>query len=154
MSLSSAPKQVPYDERLLALSWTWLRDPEIKRLTDTPDFTRETQRSWFDSLGAREDYFVWGVELREAPVGAFGLKNVTDDEAEYWGYLGDRACWGQGIGQWMLERARAEAHRLGLQRLRLRVRRDNPRAVAVYERFGYRTVSEAAGHVCMELDIR
>ena len=90
------------------------------------------------------------------PVQEFGvqIKNVTADEAKYWGYLGDRPCWGQGIGQWMLERARAEAHRLGLQRLRLRVRRDNPRAIAAYERFGYRKVSEAAGDVCMDLDIR
>jgi hypothetical protein len=54
----SAPVQVRYDERLLEHSWAWLQDPEIKRLTDTPDFTRTAQRSWFESLGGRTDYFL------------------------------------------------------------------------------------------------
>jgi RimJ/RimL family protein N-acetyltransferase len=113
MVTSSAPVQVRYDERLLERSWAWLQDPEIKRLTDTPDFTRAAQRSWFESLAGRTDYFVWGIEVDGAPIGAFGIKHVTQDDAEYWGYLGERSHWGRGIGQWMLERACGEARSTG-----------------------------------------
>jgi len=145
--------QVRYDERLLERSWHWLQDPEIKRLTDTPDFTRDAQRSWFESLQGRSDYLIWGVEVEGAPIGAFGLKHVTREDAEYWGYLGERSHWGRGIGQWMLERARDEARRLGLSRIHLRVRRDNARAIAAYRRFGFRVDSESGEHSLMSIDL-
>jgi len=149
----SRPVQVPYDERLLAKSWEWLRDPEIKLLTDTPDFTPAAQRAWFDSLAHRKDYLVWGIEVDGMPVGAFGLKHVTSDDAEYWGYLGERTFWGQGIGQWMLERARVEARRLGLRRLHLRVLRENTRAIAAYRRFGFRIDESSDAHAHMSIGI-
>ena len=147
------PVQVRYDERFLERSWHWLQDPEIKRLTDTPDFTQEVQRSWFDSLTGRTDYLVWGIEVNGEPVGAFGLKQVTDRDAEYWGYLGERAYWGRGIGQWMLARARDEALALGLRRLHLRVLRENVRAIAAYRHFGFRTDSQSDDHAVMSIDI-
>ena len=99
--------------------WAWLQDPEIKRLTDTPD-SHAAQRSWFESLGGRTDYFVWRIEVDGAPIGAFGLKHVTLEDAEYRAYLGERAHWGCGIGQWMLDRACHEARVMRLRRLHQR----------------------------------
>lgn len=153
MSIYPSPVQIPFDERILARSWNWLQDPELKRLTDTPEFTRDAQRSWFDSLADRADYFAWGIEVDGKLIGAFGLKHVTSDEAEYWGYLGEKAYWGRGIGQWMLERATAEGRRLDLRRLRLRVLRENVRAIAAYERFGYRTDSISGLHALMSIAV-
>ena len=153
MNIVSTPSQVRYDERLLERSWHWLNDPEIKRLTDTPDFTSEEQRSWFESLAARTDYFIWGIEIDGTPIGAFGLKHVTPESAEYWGYVGDRSRWGRGVGQWMLARACDEARRLGLRRLHLRVLRDNARAISAYRRFGFRTDSESETHALMSVDL-
>lgn len=153
MSIFSCPMQVPYDERMLERSWTWLQDPEIKRLTDTPEFTRQAQRSWFDSLADRTDYLVWGIEVDGMPIGAFGLKHVTAEDAEYWGYVGERPYWGRGVGQWMLKRACGEAGRLGLRRLRLLVLRDNARAITSYRRFGFQTDSESDTYAHMSIDL-
>ena len=72
-----------FDERFLEKSWQWLRDPEVKRLTMTPDFTRDQQLSWFRGLPAKKDYLIWGLLCDEIPIGAMGLKNVTETEAEY-----------------------------------------------------------------------
>lgn len=37
---------VDYDEAYLALSGMWLRDEEIKKLTDSPDFTDQQQQDF------------------------------------------------------------------------------------------------------------
>ena len=147
-------QQVPYDERFLDSSWQWLQDPEIRRLTDTPVFSRQQQREWFDGLGSRSDYSVWGVEVDGQPVGAFGIKNVKGGEAEYWGYLGERAQWGRGIGQWMLRQTLAEARERGLSQLVLRVVSENVRAQRAYERFGFKVTSESDGQVRMALPVQ
>lgn len=39
-----------YDRATLECSYSWLNDPEIKFLTMTPDFTKESQENWFVSL--------------------------------------------------------------------------------------------------------
>ena len=145
--------RVAYDERFLEASWEWLRDPELRRLTDTPYFSREAQRAWFDGLRGRTDYAVWGIEVDGQPVGAFGLKHVTADEAEYWGYIGERAHWGRGIGQWMLEQSAGEARARGVARLVLRVIAENARARRAYTRFGFETVSDDASEVLMALPL-
>lgn len=45
-----------YDEEALEKSWKWLNDPEIKYLTDTPDFDKKTKKEWFESIEQRDDY--------------------------------------------------------------------------------------------------
>src|ERR1051325_3293583 len=107
-----------FDERFLEKSWHWLQDPEIKKLTMTPDFTREEQRRWFEQLPRMTDYRIWGGVCDGEPVGAVGLKQITAGDAEYWGYLGEKKFWGQGIGMAMLGFACGRARELGLRALR------------------------------------
>lgn len=125
-----------FDRRLLELSWLWLKDPEIKQLTLAPDFTREEQLKWFSSL-PRQDYLIWSVWYESVPVGATGLKNITADDAEYWGYIGDKRYWGLGIGREMVAFVLAEAARRMLKSVYLRVSRENARAVALYTKMGF-----------------
>src|SRR5690349_5509898 len=66
-------RSVAYDRRFLIASRSWLRDPELARLTLTPSFTDEAQEAWFASLASRADYWVRGLELRGMPAGVFGL---------------------------------------------------------------------------------
>jgi len=49
---------------------------------------------------------------------------------------------GRGIGARLVARARAEAERSGLRSIVLDVEADNPRAQRLYERLGFRVVSE------------
>lgn len=126
-----------YDENFLAMSWEWLRDPEIKALTRTPDFTKVQQRAFFDSLPLRHDYRIHGVLHQGIPVGAAGLKKISSQSAEYWGYLGDRTLWGKGLGVQLIELIVTEARNLGLSSLYLNVGKDNPRAIALYRKTGF-----------------
>lgn len=133
---------VEYDENFLALSWEWLRDPEIKAMTRTPDFTKEQQRAFFDSLPLRHDYRIHGVFHQGRPVGAAGLKKIENQTAEYWGYLGDRTLWGRGLGAQLIGLICAQARSLGLSSLYLNVGKDNPRAIALYRKTGFVAISE------------
>jgi RimJ/RimL family protein N-acetyltransferase len=147
------PKAVPFDEHALDRSWKWLKNDEIRRLTMTPDFTREEQRTWFLSLSAQSDYLVWAIEIDSLPVGAFGLKHISDSSAEYWGYIGEKQHWGRGVGGWMVEQAITKAQDLKLQRLWLRVGHDNERAQRLYLRCGFHRTAEDPSTITMERNV-
>jgi len=128
---------VPYTEEFLDLSWIWLNDPEIKSLTNTPSFTKEEQISWFNSLPKRKDYKIWGIKLNGTPIGVCGLKNITDIDCEYWGYIGDKKHWGKGIGSKVMELLIEYAKDKNLQSIWLTVLEKNLRAIKLYEKYGF-----------------
>jgi RimJ/RimL family protein N-acetyltransferase len=142
-----------FDERFLERSWHWLQDPEVKRLTMTPDFTREQQRRWFDRLPEMKDYQIWGLLCESSPIGAVGLKHIAGEEAEYWGYIGEREYWGAGLGAEMMKFILGKAKSLGLRELYLSVHKDNVRAVGLYSKAGFRTVGEIAGVLKMRISV-
>lgn len=131
-------------------SFRWLTDEEIKKLTMTPCLTRAAQLRWFESLSARSEYLIWGIRLSGTPVGAVGLKNITDREGEYWGYLGERESWGRGIGSAMIDFIFSVAKERDLTRIYLSVSHDNCRAVRLYVRKGFSFVSRGNGAYIME----
>ncbi len=136
--MTEVPLQfVPYDERFLEPSWKWLNDPEIKKLTLTPDFTKEGQLKWFALLPEKTDYLIWGIFWDNAPVGAVGLKNITSSEGEYWGYIGEKSYWGRGIGRIMVDFIIRAAREKELERLYLKVADYNERAIALYRKLGF-----------------
>ena len=126
-----------FDEQFLELSWNWLNDPEIKILTNAPDITREKQKEWFNSLPNRNDYIIWGVEADSVPIGVFGLKNITDMDCEYWGYIGDKRFWGKGLGKIILFSIENKARDLGMSYIWLKVIKKNTRALSLYTKQGY-----------------
>jgi RimJ/RimL family protein N-acetyltransferase len=140
---------VPFSREYLDRSWVWLNDPETKRLTMTPDFTREDQERFFAGL-PRDDYRIWGVALEDgAPIGAAGLKNFRGGVAEYWGYIGEAAERGKGHGRAMLRLIEEQAERLGLNALDLRVADYNAAAVALYRRSGFAETERGNGVLLM-----
>ena len=108
---------VPFDETFLGASWNWLQDDELRRLINAAPITKEQQLKWYNHLGKRNDYSIWGVALEEKPIGVCGLKNRTQKDAEYWGYIGERNYWGNGIGAAILLFAEARAKEYGLSTL-------------------------------------
>lgn len=142
-----------FDRKTLDLSFNWLADPEIRYLTDSPVIERDAQLRWFESLPSRKDYKVWSVTYMGKTVGAVGLKRIEAYKAEYFGYIGDKACWGKGVGSAMLNFAEKQAGLLGLRRLELRVIDDNLRARALYVRRGFVTYQTGVGYCLMAKDI-
>src|SRR5262249_2264098 len=131
-----------FDERFLEKSWEWLRDPELKSLTMTPDFTREEQREWFSTLPGRTDYLIWGLSCEGTAIGAAGVKNITKASAEYWGYIAERQFWGTGLGREMMSFVIGHARKLGLGELHLKVHQENVRAIQLYSKVGFTAVGQ------------
>ena len=134
---------VDYSRTFLDLSWEWLTDPEIRSLTMTPDFSREDQIRFFESLENRDGYDIWGVALGAEPIGAAGLKNQREGVAEYWGYIGKRELWGQGLGKSLVTEVESKARSLGFSALDLKVSTANQRAIALYCRMGFEPIPES-----------
>ncbi len=132
------PSLVEYDLQFLERSWDWLQDPETRALTRTPEFTREAQQDFFRSLPHKTDYWIKGIVAGEEPVGAMGLKHITQAKAEYWGYIGNKNYWGIGIGQFMMQEAINKASSLQLKQIYLFVDHTNVRAVKLYTRMGFK----------------
>lgn len=127
----------PYDEKCLEKSWEWLNDPEIRFLTMTPEFSKDDQRRFFNSLATRSDYLIWAVIFDGTPIGAAGLKNPRGNMAEYWGYIGEKKFWGGGLGRSMLALVEEKGRCAGFSSLDLKVLAANERALSLYRKCGY-----------------
>ena len=136
--LSNPISLVPYDRVFFDMSKKWLLDKELNYLQCAgplpPDEDRE---AWFCSLNMRSDYLIWGISYNQTPIGVSGLKHITSEDAEYWGYIGDKKLWGRGLGKQILNETINIAKRIGLKRVRLIVLKSNLRAIKLYHNFGF-----------------
>lgn len=134
---------VDFNEEHLEITFNWLSDPEIKRLTDAPDFTREEQLKWFASLNTRNDYIIYIVEFEETPIGAVGIKNIKDKEGEYWTYIGEKEFWGKGLGKQIYLLGEKIAVERGLEKMIIIIaNKTNERSIKLHEKLGYKIVDE------------
>lgn len=131
---------VYFSELYLNLSWDWLNDNEIKELTNTPTVTKQSQKDWYNYLYYRNDYEIWGIEVDNKPIGACGLKNITDKDCEYWGYIGEKDYWSKGVGSKALSMLIIKARKKGLKYIWLKVLKSNIRAIKLYEKYGFSIV--------------
>lgn len=140
-----------YDEVFLSYSIKWFRDKELLRLLDAGEVDPEGQRRWFRTLPSKEDYKIWGVLCDGIPIGASGLKHIDTREhvAEYFGYIGDKSMWGKGCGRYILEQTCDKAREIGIAKVVLKVLSDNPRAIRLYEKNGFKASSEEDGLISM-----
>lgn len=140
--MSDEIKLTKYSKKILENSWHWLNDPEIKQLTATPDFTKEEQLEWYHSLPRKNDYLIWGITFAKEPIGVCGLKNITDHDCEYWGYIGNKEYWGRGIGKIIMTKLEDIAKDLPVKSIWLKVIKENERAIALYKKMGYEIEKE------------
>lgn len=146
-------KLVNYTKEFLPLSWKWLNDKEIKRLTMTPDFSKDDQNNFFNSLSSRPNYKIFGIEFSGIKIGACGLKNIEQNRAEYWGYIGEKEYWGKGLGKEILTEMINLAIKEKISSLYLKVEKNNHRAIKLYEKFGFRNKIEENNYFVMDKNI-
>ena len=123
-----------FDSIFLEKSWNWLNDPYINYYSVTGPITRKGQLEWFDSLQERSDYVIWGVKYQDIPIGACGLKNIKDEQAEFWGYIGEKELHGRGLGYDILISTLTKAKVMGFSKIVLKVLPDNQRAIRLYQK--------------------
>ncbi|MBI1830802.1 MAG: GNAT family N-acetyltransferase [Planctomycetes bacterium] len=121
----------------------WLNDPDVRRFlrlyrpidlqaeVDYIDKTRSDQTAIGLLIALKED---------DRPIGVCSLRDIDSKnrKAEFGIGIGDKACWGQGLGseatQLMIDYGFAT---LNLNRVFLHVHAYNDRAVCCYEKLGF-----------------
>ena len=126
-----------FDQTVFDKSWIWLNDPEIKRLTDTPDTDKEFREKWFQSLKDRSDYYIRSVWRNDEPIGTIGLKHITSTDGEVFLYIGEKRYWGKAIGLQMVQHALDYGRSLGLSSVYALVLKDNINSYKLARRFGF-----------------
>lgn len=144
---------VEYDREYLDLSWKWLNDKEIKSSTMTPDITRKEQLNWFSTLKNKSDYIIFGIKYNGKKIGAAGLKNITENSAEYWGYIGEKKYWGRKIGDIVIDNIIEIAKNYEIKKLWLKVKKDNERATRLYKSKGFKEKSIDKDIIIMDMNI-
>lgn len=143
---------VKFDRTFLDLSSQWLSDPHLQALIAAGPLPAEESRlKWFESLPDRKDYLIWGTLFEGEPIGACGLKNITDHDAEYWGYIGYKTLWGKGIGGGYIIAIQNIAKEIGINSLYLKVLKFNTRAIKMYLKYGFKIDDEDSNWFYMSL---
>lgn len=145
---------VGYDKTFFDRSKEWLLDEELNHLIHAGTIPSDEERlAWFNSLSTRTDYLIWGVAYNGEPIGVSGLKRIADGKAEYWGYIGEKAYWGKGLGKELMKEVINKAIVLGLDTIWLRVRKYNPRAINLYKRIGFVIAKDESETYLMTMSI-
>ncbi|MBW2276968.1 MAG: GNAT family N-acetyltransferase [Deltaproteobacteria bacterium] len=127
------------------------------------DMSVADEVAFIEAVQQRKNLLVKG-EVDGAMVSLLNVDRGARPRVAHLGELGitvRKALWGQGVGKQMLRAGLDWAREAGLRKLNLKVRHDNARAIALYERFGfvregrqargYRIADEFFDDLCMGL---
>lgn len=125
----------------------WRRDEELRHGAlwgDAPFGTREAQR-WLRAVTVAVDptRATFAIDLKGSGrlVGLTTLTRIDRRSGTaYFGVvIGEKDCWGRGVGGETLRLMLQRAEALGLRKVLLEVAADNPRAIELYRRVGFQT---------------
>ncbi|WP_161781620.1 GNAT family N-acetyltransferase [Desulfohalovibrio reitneri] len=147
---------MPIEPRHLERTREWANDPVLKRLIlRVSHVSVADQQGWYENLladGTREVFAIEDAASGEH-VGNTGFYHIDrhHGRAEFWILVGDSSRWGSGLG------SRALAlmldfgfNTLGLHKIYLNVGAENHRAIALYERFGFKATGLMPEHYLIE----
>jgi len=138
-----------FDRTAFEMSLKWLNDPEIKRLTNTPDTDRESREKWFQGLKDRSDYYITTAWRGDDPIGVVGLKHINSIDAEAYIYIGERKYWGKAVGIEMLKYALDYGRSLGLSSIYCQILKDNINSIKLATRFGFKKEKDVDANIIM-----
>jgi RimJ/RimL family protein N-acetyltransferase len=138
-----------YSREYLEMSSKWLNDSEISKLVNVTKINKNKQDDWYNTLPKLRDYLIWGVSFENKPIGACGIKRITQKDCEYWGYIGEKDFWGIGLGSDMLKLMEEKAIQLELESVWLKVIKANGKAIRLYSKQGYTTEKETGDLIFM-----
>ena len=130
----------------LSLFVEWLNDPEVKQgLMQYLPFTLEDEEGWYDGMRKKsleERPMVIEILTDDGwePIGNCGLFNINwrIREAEFGIVIGAKQHWDKAYGTEALRvMLKHGFNTLNLNRIALRVYKNNPRAIRAYEKAGF-----------------
>ncbi|MCL5115627.1 MAG: GNAT family N-acetyltransferase [Firmicutes bacterium] len=123
----------------------WDNDPALFHLTGKKFAHDEDETQWWNQLIRDRSRLMFAIVNDDGQlIGDVELQQILwrAREAEIRISIGDKAFWAQGFGSEALQEMLYAAFQLlSLERVYLRVRLDNGRAIRAYEKVGFRAVA-------------
>lgn len=138
-----------------AVSYKWRNDAEVWLHTgNRPDqiITEEIERNWLRGVLERGNELRYAICIKETGqyIGNVQLTNITDIDAEFHIFIGDKAFWGKGLGTIVTREFLALAFEARkLNNIYLNVKKENIHAVKAYKNAGFRECVEKDGNLKM-----
>ncbi len=138
---------------------SWDDDPALFELTGKK-FTHGDEKVWWNNLIRDRSRLAFAIINNDGGlIGDVELQQILwrAREAEIRISIGDKEYWNHGFGSEALEEAVFAAfHLLSLERVYLRVRVDNVRAIRSYQKVGFRAVARlaATGHLAGHTELQ
>ena len=133
----------------------WRNDPEVFRYTGNTyghTITLDSELNWIRKVIANPSDYRCAILADGIYVGNIYLTDIADGAATYHIFLGNRDYWGRGVA------ARASRliidygfQQLGLHTIKLKVRKQNIRAVRLYTSLGFTVSGEENDWLAMSL---
>lgn len=121
----------------------WLNDPEVMRYTEARQrkTDAESARAYVETAREAPDFCLWRIFDGERHVGNLTLSSISDfhRRCEIALIVGDKSCWGQGVGAAAIRLATGYAFdTLGLRKVSGLIYEANTASVKSFEKAGYR----------------
>lgn len=136
----------------LALLKAWDQDSEITELSGRRFDDAATMNAWWEDLFSNRMRLGLAIVADcGALIGDIEFEQMVlySREAELRISIGDKSYWNRGIGTRALAETIDFAQNIGIRRIYLRVKKDNRRAIRVYQKNGFKKVAKlvANGHL-------
>ena len=145
----------PLQENDAYTSVKWRNDPEVFKYTGNTysrEITIENEIEWIRKVISNPNDYRCAILADGIYVGNIYLTDITDGEAEYHIFIGDRSCWGKGIARLASEKIIEYGFtQLNLNSIKLRVRVANKRACFLYKTLGFIVVGSDETWISMKL---
>jgi UDP-4-amino-4,6-dideoxy-N-acetyl-beta-L-altrosamine N-acetyltransferase len=129
-------------DELLEMVRNWRNNPSVSQYMITNhDISPEEHRLWIENLRTKTTAKAWVIRFDGKPVGVVSLTNINFKEhtAEWGFYIAEESARGRGMGSKVLyQLLNYVFDTLRLQTLRTMVLGNNPLALSLYEKFGFR----------------
>ncbi len=150
-SIQLRPLELHHSE----ISWKWRNDSTIWENTGSKpdvDVTPEIERAWIEKAIYDVNSKRFAITVDDFYVGNIQLTNITEKDAQYHIFIGNKEFWGKGIAFSVTQQIiRYAQNEMGLQMLYLFVKPNHSAALRLYEKAGFKLVSP---EVRMELNLR
>lgn len=147
MSAMPHPLAAAHDALMKALKFSPMRNEDLTEAlhieNDVYPFPW-SRGNFLDSI--QSDYQVWVARDGSGAIAGYFFLMLAVDDAHLLNITVRRDLHGRGVGHALLDRAVSLTSEAGLESVLLEVRPSNTRAVAIYQRYGFRRIGLRKGY--------
>ena len=133
----------------------WRNDPDIWTATissPTKKIKITDELDWIEKVLKEKNSKRFAIEADGKYVGNVQLTNIKNEESYFGIFIGDKSFWGKGVGKIATKLILNFAFsKLLLNKVKLKVRKENIAAFNIYRKTGFETQSVQDGVIFMEL---